>query len=446
MALVPVAPPRAPRAKNGAEPIRGARTQYWCCTISNLEGPPDEDLPEDPQRYIDWRIPPRVCDEELDLWRYQAEVGAGEEDQMDGLLHIQLFCKTRRQGLRYAQLTAMFGLEPYQVHWEPARNFAGSWDYCGKEDTRLIGAETHEHGERPTEKRGRPRQDAVVAAAAKRKMIAERHQKILEMAKKKARRREFLEDPELGPFFLGRGPSALKLLVDVYINVPDPYAFVKPFVVWVYGGTELGKSREIRRWLREICQLPWYEVYIWMPSKEMKWHDKYERHQAMIIDDFRGGCTMTKLRNVFDGYEIPFEEKGGQIVHCPRVIVVSSDIHPEELELKGIDPETGNPIMMTPLEYSQIERRISHIIHFQENELRFPNRIMLGRPEVLDHIHQPPVPADDPLNLLNGPGEEHEGDIGRLRRQLGLPEGEEGWEELQLDQIGSPEPNGIDLL
>jgi hypothetical protein len=119
-------------------PQRGQRTQYWCFTFTNLEGPPDLDLPEDPELYRAFRLQPATL-EELELWKYQPEVGSGDEDQMDGLLHIQGFVKTKRKGLRYAQLTRMFGLESYQVHWEPARNFAAAWDYCGKEDTRLVG-------------------------------------------------------------------------------------------------------------------------------------------------------------------------------------------------------------------------------------------------------------------------------------------------------------------
>lgn len=126
-------------------PQRGARTQYWCFTITNLEGPPQDDLPENPQLYLDFRLAPDTI-EELDLYRYQPEVGAGDGDQMDGLLHIQGFCKTKRQGLRYTQLSNIFHLEPYQIHWEPARNFAAAWDYCGKEDTRLEGGKPIDGG------------------------------------------------------------------------------------------------------------------------------------------------------------------------------------------------------------------------------------------------------------------------------------------------------------
>jgi len=124
-------------------PQRGARTQYWCFTFTNLEGPPEEDLPEDPDLYRNFRLQPGTLNE-LELWKYQPEVGAGQEDQMDGLLHIQGFCKTKRKGLRYAQLNRIFGMQSYQVHWEPARNFAAAWDYCGKPDTRLEGGMVHD--------------------------------------------------------------------------------------------------------------------------------------------------------------------------------------------------------------------------------------------------------------------------------------------------------------
>lgn len=292
--------------------------------------------------------------------------------------------------------------------------------------------------------------EAQAQAALKRKMILERHKKIIEKVKKKPRMRELLEDDELGPFFLGRGPQALKLLKDVYINVPDPYAYCKPFVIYIWGGTEVYKSREARRWLREVCRLPPEEVWIYMPSKEWKWHNKYERHKAIIIDDFTGGMPQTTLRNVLDGYEIPFEEKNGDVVHCPRVIIITSDRPPTALELKGVDKE-GTPIMMDGDEYAQIRRRISHILHFTANGFGFNNTIALERPAVLDYIPPPPPPPSPPPldDLLGGSpaglGAFEEGNLGQIRAALGLA-GDEGWEALQLDQLGEPEPLGFDLL
>jgi hypothetical protein len=133
MAVVPAEP---------AGPQRGPRTQYWVFTITNLEGPPTDELPEDPDLYRNFRLAEDTI-EELELYRYQPEVGAGDGDLLNGLLHIQGMCKTRRKGLRYTQLNAIFHLQPYQVHWEPARDFAAAWDYVGKEETRLIGGICH---------------------------------------------------------------------------------------------------------------------------------------------------------------------------------------------------------------------------------------------------------------------------------------------------------------
>lgn len=128
-----------------ADPQRGPRTQYWVFTITNLEGPPADELPEDPELYRNFRLAQDTIDE-LELYRYQPEVGAGEGDLLNGLLHIQGMCKTRRKGLRYTQLNAIFHLQPYQVHWEPARDFAAAWDYVGKEETRLVGGTVHQGG------------------------------------------------------------------------------------------------------------------------------------------------------------------------------------------------------------------------------------------------------------------------------------------------------------
>ncbi len=303
------------------------------------------------------------------------------------------------------------------------------------------------------EKRGRPR---AGEQEKKRKLVLERHNKILEMAKRHARTREFLEDPELGPFFLGRGPQAMKMLRSVY-EVPDPYAYRKPLVLYIYGDTEINKSREARRWLKEVCRLPPNDVWIWMPSELWKWHNKYERHKAIILDDFIGGMPMGKLRNVLDGYEIPCEEKNGDVVHCPYIIIITSDRPYDQLELKGKDKE-GKVIPMKDNEKAQIRRRITHIYHFKRNHLGndengrpiFRNVIPLERPEVLeghDELPSAPVPASPPSvpltpsgdldqldQLLGSPAEIADGDLGALRRLGGISG--EGWEELQLDRAG----------
>ncbi len=124
---------------NEQERQRNTRTQFWCFTFTNLGGRVADKSLEDEEIYRRYRIPPETL-EQLELWRYQPERGANEEEpEVAGRLHIQGFIKTKRKGLRYNQLTQMFGLEGYQVHWEAARAFSSSWDYCGKENTRLPG-------------------------------------------------------------------------------------------------------------------------------------------------------------------------------------------------------------------------------------------------------------------------------------------------------------------
>lgn len=188
--------------------------------------------------------------------------------------------------------------------------------------------------------------------------------RLITLAKRHARLPEYLEGPD-GAFIMGRGPQAYKILREAY-DRPDPYAWCKPYVLYAWGGTGLGKSREIRKWLRDVCLLPPDEVWIFMESKDFKWHTKYRREKGMILDDFTGGMTQKKMRNVLDGYQMPYEDKGGDVVHCPKVIVISSDREPAMLELKGND-DKGKPIMMEPYELAQILRRIDIVIHFNLN-------------------------------------------------------------------------------
>jgi hypothetical protein len=198
----------------------------------------------------------------------------------------------------------------------------------------------------------------------KRKAELDRRDRLVALAKKRATTREFIESED-GPFLLGRGPQALATLRRAY-NIVDPYAWRKPFVMYLWGGTGLGKSRTSRSWLRDTCRLPKEEVWVWIETDKFKWHNKYERQKAIILDDFTGDMTQKKLRNVLDGYEMPYEDKGGDIVHSPCVIIITSDRDIEHLELKGKDKE-GQPIMMLEHEVAQIKRRVDLIIHYEEN-------------------------------------------------------------------------------
>lgn len=203
-----------------------------------------------------------------------------------------------------------------------------------------------------------------MAAAKRKKDQEERHARLIALGKKKARLQEYLESPD-GAFILGRGPQAFKMLREAY-DTPNAYAWCKPFVLYLWGDTGAGKSRQCRAWLKDTCQLPAEEVWIFMESDDYKWHTKYRRQKAIILDDFTGGMSQKKIRNVLDGYEMPYEDKGGDVVHCPRVIVITSDREPALLELKGKDKE-GYPILMLPHEVAQIARRIDQVIHFTWN-------------------------------------------------------------------------------
>lgn len=206
--------------------------------------------------------------------------------------------------------------------------------------------------------------DPVVQAAKRKKETEERHARLITLAKKKARIADFLESPD-GPFILGRGPQALRLLQKAY-NRPDPFKFVKPYVLYIWGDSDVGKSRYGRAWLKDTCGFRADQVWIFLESEGFKWRDEYERHPAVLLDEFTGGMTQKRLRNTLDGYEHPVEEKGGGNVWCPLVMVITSDRDVHDLELKGKD-KNGDPIKMTDHEVYQVRRRIDKVIHWRRN-------------------------------------------------------------------------------
>lgn len=101
-----------------------------------------------------------------------------------------------------------------------------------------------------------------------------------------------------------------------------------PRVHWVWGPSGSGKSR----WAHETFP----EAYTKKPNN--KWWDGYDRHAAVIIDDYKGGFAFGELLTLLDRYPVDVEIKGAQIPMIAVDIIVTS-IHPPEFYVPpGEDP------------------------------------------------------------------------------------------------------------
>lgn len=117
----------------------------------------------------------------------------------------------------------------------------------------------------------------------------------------------------------------------------------EPKVLWFYGPTGSGKTREAF----SLCKEPW------VSGRSLKWWEGYDAHENVIIDDFRGDfCTFHELLRILDRYEYRVETKGGSRQLRARLIVITCPCHPSK-----VYPNCGERI-------DQLLRRITEVRAF----------------------------------------------------------------------------------
>lgn len=103
-------------------------------------------------------------------------------------------------------------------------------------------------------------------------------------------------------------------------------------VYWYYGATGIGKSRRAR-W-EALTEYGEDEVY--RKAEPSKWFNGYDRHKAVIIDDYRDSWWIfTEVLRLLDRYPTQVEVKGGMRQWVPEKIWVTSAHSPREL-YKGV--------------------------------------------------------------------------------------------------------------
>ncbi|AJD07498.1 replication-associated protein [Odonata-associated circular virus-19] len=122
----------------------------------------------------------------------------------------------------------------------------------------------------------------------------------------------------------------------------------KPEVLWFWGDSGSGKSREARFISHGL------DTYV--KNTGGKWWDGYDGHEVVIIDDFRDSWwALTYFLACTDRYEFQVEVKGGFRQLRAKMIIITSLFHPKymyrEAQAKG---DTAY----------QILRRIDSVVHF----------------------------------------------------------------------------------
>ncbi len=97
----------------------------------------------------------------------------------------------------------------------------------------------------------------------------------------------------------------------------------KPEVIWYWGPTASGKSRQARE------DTEGEDVYV--KNDGTKWWEGYDGHETVIIDDFRDSWwSLTEMLSLLDRYEKRIEFKGGSRQLLAKKIIVTSSKPPED--------------------------------------------------------------------------------------------------------------------
>nr|WAE42325.1 MAG: replication associated protein [Cressdnaviricota sp.] len=96
----------------------------------------------------------------------------------------------------------------------------------------------------------------------------------------------------------------------------------KPLVIWIYGPTGTGKTRQVVE----------KEKDLWISGKNLRWWDGYDNNKTVLFDDFRKDfCTFHELLRILDRYPYRIEKKGSSMEFNSEKIYITSCFSPEEV-------------------------------------------------------------------------------------------------------------------
>ncbi len=124
--------------------------------------------------------------------------------------------------------------------------------------------------------------------------------------------------------------------------------FTDTFVLVLYGGTGLGKTR----W----CFDNFPDLYrLQNDGNGALWFDGYEQQRQLLLDDFRGWIPYDFLLHLLDGYPMRLPVKGSFATRCYDTVLITSNDPPGDwYASRGLTPE--------------LSRRLSRVVHVERKE------------------------------------------------------------------------------
>ncbi len=185
------------------------------------------------------------------------------------------------------------------AHIELARDAYQSWEYCGKEDTRVSG---------PTEYGVPPAQRNKAGNVKSRNLL------LLEKGAAQA-----VADGDIPLLQLPK----IKHAIDLYKQLTSkPSDLDELDNYWIHGPPGTGKSRGART--------RWSNIY----NKPLnKWWCDYAGQETVLLDDFSKEHKVLgpHLKNWADHYAFVAETKGGGTTIRPKRLVITSNYTPEDI-------------------------------------------------------------------------------------------------------------------
>lgn len=184
------------------------------------------------------------------------------------------------------------------VHVEVMRGtVAQSVAYCSKDDTRVDGGVTFDHG--------------IVTEQGSRTDLVALHARIV--AKEITLNDIMMDYPQLYCQY----KNGLRDICDAVYGTKRDF---KSYVSVLYGASGLGKS------LDAFASSD--DTYVLRCNKNAVWFDGYNYQDTVIIDDFYGWIPFNMLLNMLDRYAMKVDIKGGAMEFNSKNIIITSNKSP----------------------------------------------------------------------------------------------------------------------